>query len=217
VKGQRGFSLLEVSIASAIAVVLAAQSIALVHTLVLGATASARRVRATSSASELQARLIASSALAWSVFVPRADVLGVANADGHEVDFVTQDVTRRSFWWAFTFDAVRRRVTQYAYSPSGAVRAGATYGEIDAFHADAYPVSNVTDPSSPRYDPLFAGALVRDVTMPFGWTPQAPGGNGLVRIGIGGAGVNRVAALAPATAPTRFTVVLTYTPPPQHL
>jgi prepilin-type N-terminal cleavage/methylation domain-containing protein len=217
VRGQRGFSLLEVLIASAIAVLLAAQSIALVHTLVLGASASARRVRATSSASELQARLIASSGTAWSVFVPRDDVLGVANADGHEVDFVTQDVTRRSFWWAYTFDAVRRRVTQYAYSPSGAVRAGTTYDEIGAFHADAYPVSNVTNPSSPHYDPLFAGAAVRDVSMPFDWTPQAPGGNGLVRITIGGTGVHRVATLAPATAPTRFTVVLTYTPAPQNL
>jgi prepilin-type N-terminal cleavage/methylation domain-containing protein len=213
-RAQRGFSLLEVSIASAIAVVLAVQSIALVHTLVLGATATAHRVRAGASAAELQARLIVSAATAWSVFVPRADVLGSGNADGHEVDFVTQDVTRRSFWWAYAFDATRRRVTQYAYSPGGAVRAGGTYDGIDAFHASAYPVSAVTVASNPGYDPLFAGASVHDVVMPFGWTPQAPGGNGLVRVAIGGTGINRVAMLAPATAPSRFTVVLTYTPAP---
>jgi hypothetical protein len=214
VRAQRGFTLLDVSIASSIAVVLAIASIASIHTIVRGASSAARDVRALSSANELQARLIAGAAIAWSIFVPRNDVRGNANADGHEVDFVTQDATRRSFWWAYLFDPVRKRVTQYAYSPGGAVRAGATYDGIDAFAATAYPLSAIAVASSPEFDPLFARAGLRDVAMPFAWTSQAPGGNGLVRVAFDAPGVRRNVVLASATAPTRFTVVLTYTPPP---
>jgi prepilin-type N-terminal cleavage/methylation domain-containing protein len=217
VRAQGGFTLLEVAIASSIAVVLAAASIASIHTVVRGAATTARSVRAISAANALQARLIESAAIAWSVFVPRVDVRGNGNADGHEVDFVTQDATRRSFWWAYAFDRSQKLVTQYAYVPGGAVRAGTTYDGIDNFDAAPYPLSAIAVPSSPGFDPLFARATVHDVVVPFEWTPQAPGGNGLVRVAFDGPGVRRNVALAPVTAPTRFTVVLTYTPAPSGL
>ncbi|HEY1682247.1 MAG TPA: prepilin-type N-terminal cleavage/methylation domain-containing protein [Candidatus Tumulicola sp.] len=216
-RGQRGFSLLEVLIASAIAVVLACQSIAAIHAFALEAASTGRRVRAASAWAGLRERLAGSAATAWSVFVPQRDVLGNANADGHEVDFVTQDATRRSFWWAYAFDRSKRRITQYAYSPGGDMRAGATYDDIDGFAAIAYPISAVALPSSPAYDALFAGATAPDVTVPFAWTPAAAGGNGIVRATIDAPGVHALEILAPATAPTRFTVVLTYTPAPPGL
>jgi prepilin-type N-terminal cleavage/methylation domain-containing protein len=217
VRAQRGFTLLEVLVASAIAIVLACQSIALLHALIVGATLTGERVRAASAAGELDARLVASAATAWSVFVPERDVLGGANADGHEIDFVTQDAARRSFWWAYRFDRSHRRVTQYAYSPGGAVRNGATYDGLTGFRASAYPVSAVRLADSPAYDALFANASVTDVAVPFGWTPEAPGGNRIVRVTMDGPGVHRLAVVTAATAPSRFTVVLTYTPAPNGL
>ncbi len=91
------------------------------------------------------------------------------------------------------------------------------YDGIDDFVAVAFPISAVTLPSSPAYDALFAGATAPDVTVPFAWTPAAAGGNGIVRATIDAAGVHALEILAPATAPTRFTVVLTYTPAPPGL
>ena len=213
-EAQRGFTLAETLVAAAIAFVIGWQLLAFAHALVLGASHLDARLRARSAADRLEERLAGDAGGAWSVFVPPRDVFGVRNADGHEVDFVTEDAAHRTFWWAYGYDGATQRVTAYAYAPGGVPEAGETYDGIGAFAAHAHPVTDLLQPASEIYDPLFAGTTVGPIVVPFGWSSAAAGGNGLVRVRLRGGGVARDALLAAGTAPTRFTVVVEYTPAP---
>jgi hypothetical protein len=55
---------------------------------------------------------------------------------------------------------------------------------------------------------------VRAVDVDYGWGSAAAGGNHVVRVRVTGLGVDRTTFLASATAPSHFTVVVKYTPPP---
>jgi hypothetical protein len=213
-EAQRGFTLAETLVAAAIAFVIGWQLLGLAHVLVLGASHLDARLRAHSAADRLEERLTGDAGVAWSVFVPRRDVFGSPNADGHELDFVTEDAAHRTFWRAYGYDAAARRVTSYAYAPGGVPEAGETYDGIAAFAARAHPITDLFRPGNEVYDPLFAGSAVGPIVVPFGWSSAAAGGNGLVRVRLRGGGVARDALLAAGTAPTRFTVVVEYTPAP---
>jgi len=73
----------------------------------------------------------------------------------------------------------------------------------------------VANPASDVYDALFSTANATPVDFDFGWSqPAAVGGNALTRVQIEGTGVDRTLLLSSATAPSHFTVVVDYTPPP---
>lgn len=213
-EAQRGFTLAETLVAAAIAFVIGWQLLALAHALVLGTSHLDARLRARSAADRLEERLTGDAAGAWSVFVPPRDVFGGYNADGHELDFVTEDAAHRTFWWAYAYDGAAQRVTSYAYEPGGAPAPGETFDGIGAFAAHAHPITDLLEPRSEAYDPLFAGSTVTPIEVPFDWNPAARGGNGVVRVRLRGGGAARDALLAAGTAPTRFTVVVDYTPAP---
>jgi type II secretory pathway pseudopilin PulG len=196
VEAQRGFSLIELLVAAAIAFVIGWQLLALTHTTILGADRLDARLRAQGAVDRLEERLAGDAATAWSVFVPPRALDGTNNSDGHEIDFVTEDAAHRSFWWAYSYDAAAARVTNYAYVPGGARVAGETYEGVTVFAAGVHPISDLRRPQSEAYDPLFANATVTPVAVPFGWNPQAVGGNHLVIV------------------PSRFTIVVDYTPAP---
>ncbi|HVA32888.1 MAG TPA: type II secretion system protein [Candidatus Baltobacteraceae bacterium] len=211
---QRGFSLVETLVAAAIAFVVGWLLIRLV-----GATASAAshldaRLNARSAADRLAERLTGDSVSAWSVFVPPADVLGASNADGHEIDFASEDSTHRSYWWAYRFDAAAQSVVAYAYGSSGAPVAGETFSGVTTFAAQTHALSDLKLASSDVYDALFAGATLVPADVSFAWNAQAVGGNHLVRVQIDGIGIQRTLVLASGTAPTHFTVIVNYTPAP---
>ena len=214
VEAQRGFGLIEVMVATAIALVVGWQLLALAHFSIFGAAHLDERLRGQSAADRLEERLSSDAATAWSIFVPARDLNGADDADGHELDFVTEDASRRSYWWAYAYDAAARRITKYAYSPGGRPAAGETYEGITVFRARTHALTDVTKRSSEAYDPLFAGVDVTDVDLPFGWNPAASGGNRIVRVRFAAAGTDRLAVLASETAPSHFTVVVEYTPPP---
>ena len=213
-ESQRGFSLVETIVAAAIALVLALQLLAMTHATVLGARRLDGRLRARTSADRLEERLIADAATAWSVFVPDAGVDGRPNVDGHELDFVTEDGSHVASWWAYAFDAASGRVTRYAYVPGTTAVAGEPYDHLTGLRARAHPITDVAKRSSGVYDPLFAQASAADVEVDFGWNPAATGGNRIVAVRLTGDGVDRTLMLSPATAPSRFTVVVKYTPAP---
>ncbi len=214
VESQRGFSLVETIVAAAIALSLALQLLAMTHATALGARRLDGRLRARGSADRLEERLVADAATAWSVFVPDAGVDGRPNVDGHELDFVTEDGSHVASWWAYAFDAVSGRVTRYAYVPGKTAVAGESYDHLTGLRAQAHPVADVGKRSSGVYDPLFARASATDVEVDFGWNPAATGGNRVVAVRLTGDGVDRTLMLSPATAPSRFTVVVKYTPAP---
>lgn len=213
-ESQRGFSLVETIVAAAIAVLLGLQLVAMTHATVFGAQRLDERLRSRTSADRLEERLVADASTAWSIFVPSAGVDGRRNADGHEIDFVTEDGSHAPSWWAYAFDAASDRVTRYAYVPGKTAIAGEHYDDVTGLSARTHPVSDVGRRSSDVYDPLFAAASVPDVTVDFGWNPAATGGNQLVDVRVTGAGIKRRLVLSPATAPSRFTVVVNYTPAP---
>ncbi|MGA8532550.1 MAG: prepilin-type N-terminal cleavage/methylation domain-containing protein [Candidatus Tumulicola sp.] len=213
-RAQRGFSLVEVMIAAAIALVVGWELLALTHATIFGAARLDQRLRARTGADRLEERLTSDAASAWSIFVPTQDVNGAGNGDGHEVDFATEDRSHRSYWWAYTFDPPAKRVTRYAYSPGSAPVSGETYADIDGLTAHTHPITDLSRPSSGAYDPLFAQTTVSAVDVDFGWNPDAAGGNHLVSVRLTGGGVDRTTLLASATAPSHFTVLVKYTPAP---
>ena len=213
-RSELGFSLVEVVIGGAIAVFVLLAVLAVTNTI--GATAARlnARVQAQSAADRLTERLSTEATAAWAVFVPASDVLGNDNADGHEIDLFSEDGAHRPYASAYTYDQQTKLVTRYAYAPGIAPAASETIGPLDTFAAAAADVTDLANPSSAAYDALFATATAPVVHFTFAAMPGAVGGNGVVHVHLVASGVDRTAMLASATAPTTFTVVIPYTPPP---
>lgn len=213
-ESERGFSLVETLVAATIGLFVGYQLLAMTHATAIGASRFGDRLRARASADRLEERLSADAASAWSVFVPANDVRGNANADGHELDFVTEDRSHVPSWWAYAFDAASKRVTRYAYAPGGRLLPGERYDALDGLSARVHPVSDLSKRDGGIYDPLFAGASAPNVDVTFGWSREATGGNHLVSARLTGDGIDRILLLSAATAPSHFTVVVKYTPAP---
>lgn len=214
-QSQRGFTLVEVLVAAAMAFVLGWALIALAHALVGNAVHLDARLTARSATDRLAERLQSDAASAWSVYVPGNDLFGASNANGHEIDFATENSLHQQIWWAYTYDAALQRVIEHGFVPKGAHTDGETFDGITAFAAEVHPVSDLSVASSNIFDPLFAASNATPVEFDYGWASKAAvGGNHLVRVHIAAFGVDRALLLSSATAPTHFTVILEYTPPP---
>lgn len=208
-ESQAGFTLVELVIGAAIAAVVIGALVAFASRLAQTTSALGTRVQSQSAAQRLMERLTAEAASAWAVYVPATDVNGNANADGHEIDFFSEDGSHRAYSWAYSFDATQKAITRYAFAPGTAAIAGEAIGPIDTFAATTVPVTQVG-----TIDPLFAGSSASPVLYRFDASPSAVGGNALVRLQIGASGVNRSELLASGGAPTTFTVIVNYTPSP---
>jgi type II secretory pathway pseudopilin PulG len=206
---QAGFTLIETVIAAAIAVAIVWGLLVYADRLIFWAEAANLRLNAVADADRLVERMSSEAASSWAVWVPPTDALGTSNADGHEVDFFSEDGAHRVYTWAYNFNASTGTITRYALDPGNAPAAGDTLGAIDAFSASALSVTELG-----AYDPLFAAASATDVPFAFAAMPGAIGGNRLVAVAITASGVDRSVLLASADAPTAFTVVVTYTPSP---
>lgn len=211
-ESQAGFTLVELVVGAAIAAVVIGGLVLAASRLTLTTAALDTRVQSISASERLVERLTAEAASAWAVYVPATDVNGNANADGHEVDFFSEDGAHRAYSWAYTFDANQKRVTRYAFASGAAPSAGEEIGPIDAFAATTVAVTQVGP-----IDPLFAGAIASPVSYAFDAAPSAVGGNALVQLQISASGVDRRELLASGTAPTTFTVIVNYTPSPAPL
>jgi Tfp pilus assembly protein PilV len=211
---QAGFTLLETLVGAAIAFVMLWGLVAMADRLVAAAGAANRRVVAGANAGRLIERLSSEAASSLAVYVAPTDALGRSNSDGHELDFYTQDGAHRGYAWAYTFDRATQTLTHYALSAAGAPLAGDMLNDIDSFSATAATVTQLGIPSSPAFDPLFAGANATDVPYSFATMPNAIGGNRLVVVQLVASGVDRSVVLATQDAPTAFTVVVNYTPSP---
>jgi hypothetical protein len=202
-------------VASAIAMAIGWQLLTLTHVLGVGTQRLQRSSTARVAAQRLEERLNSDAMAAWSLFVPPVDRFGRSNADRHELDFVTEDDGHRTLWWAYAFDSGARCVTRYGFDPSGSTRAGESYDGIERFSAATYPITDVVRRHSAVYDPLFANATVKPVDVSFGWMSGVAGGNRLADVRYRAADKNREVVLASGGAPTRVTIVFSYTPPPR--
>ena len=211
---QAGFTLIETLVGAAIAAIMIWSLLVLADRMIVWGNAANLRVNASANAGRLIERLSSEAAGAWAVFVPATDALGKSNADGHEVDFFSEDGAHRVYAWAYTFNAATTSLTRYAIVSGGAPLAGDVIAGIDTFKATPASVSSLSSSSSAAYDPLFASASAVDVPYTFSAMPSATGGNRLVAVQIVASGVSRNVVLASEDAPTAFTVVVNYTPSP---
>lgn len=209
---QRGAALLDLVVGAAAALMIFSLLVAALHALVLAAATRHAVMTARTQTDAFLERMRSDTSSAWSVFVPPSDLRGSANTDGHEVDMVLQDATRRVFHVAYLFDANADSVTRYLLAPGVPPEPGDAATGITRFTAVSYPATAVTDASSEVYDPLFAGVAVTPVayTLPDGTVA----GNAVVSVNVRAAGTLRSELLETTIAPTQFTIVVQYTPPP---
>ena len=88
-RGQAGFTLIELAVGAAIAAVITLAALVAVRQFGIAAAHADARVRDGAAVDRLSERLEAEAAGAWAVYVPASDAYGNANADGHEVAFFT--------------------------------------------------------------------------------------------------------------------------------
>ena len=210
-------TLIEVMVATAAGLVVLVAVVAIVSGMVSGAAKADAKVQSHAAVDGLAERLESEAAGAWAVYVPATDATGADNSDGHAVAFYAQDGSHKTYGWQYVFDAQSGDVTRYAYDPANIVATAQnteTIPGITAFSAQAATANDVVGNSrSTAYDPLFAGATVTAATVVY---PQGPpGGNGVVAVSIGAPnGDASTLRLASGTAPSSFTVVVTFTPSP---
>ena len=213
----RGFSLLETAVAVALAALACVFTLRLVSSaLHWGAIAQQRNADA-ASAGELVDRWRIEEDSAWAIFTPPSDVRGSSNADGHELDFFTRDGKNRSYFWSYTYDAASQTLTRYLYaSPGAAPLKDETYAGVTAFTARTYPVTALQDSSTPVYSALYANATLQPGAVRFypAIAPWIAGGNQITYVRIETASQLREMQLSTQTAPSGFTIVLSYTPAP---
>ncbi len=209
---QRGAALLDLVVGAAAALVVFGLLVVLLHALVVAAASRHAVMLARTQSDQLVERMRSEASSAWSIAVPASDVDGDANADGHEVDFVSEDAARRIFHWAYRFDAAARTVTRYVVAAGASPVPGPSVEGITGFTARVFPASALSDATSAVYDPLFAGTTVVPVAYAFG--DGTIGGNAFVQIVVRAAQTSRAELLSSSVAPTQFTVVVRYTPQP---
>ena len=213
----RGFTLIELVVAVGIAVML---SYFLVRTTAMTlhwSSMQAQRNVEHASMEELVDRWRAEEDSAWAIFTPDTDVNGVANGDGHEVDFFTRDAKYQSYFWAYNYDAQAKTLMRYQYAaPGGTPVVDTTYGGITTFYVHTYPVTALQDRSSKVYSPLYDGATLLPGAVRFYGAayPQIAGGNQITYLRVESPTMVREMQLSTQTAPSGFTVVLQYTPAP---
>ncbi|MDQ2992758.1 MAG: prepilin-type N-terminal cleavage/methylation domain-containing protein [Candidatus Eremiobacteraeota bacterium] len=207
---ERGFSLVEVLIAAGISVMLAAMLVVVAHAFIGWSHRASASGNAQAGFDRLEEPFTTESAGAWSVFVPATDVLGMSNADGHELDIATEDALRRPSFRASRYDAGAATLSEYVYgAPSDTpIATGDVTTGVTAFSA-------INGSASTLAGPLFANATIADADVPLQLgSPEAIGGNRLTQIRVLIGTFEREMTLASATAPTSYTVVLRYTPAP---
>lgn len=218
VRDQRGFSLVELLVAIAVAALAGTVLLIALRNALAWSTALDERAQAAGEAAQLFDRLAADEDSAWAIFVPPQDVAGISNADGHELDFFSRDGAGRDSFWAYRFDAQTRSIQRYRYAApngAGATPDGTPIAGVAAFAAHAYPLDALQNVNAPLYNPLYAGAALHGAAVHFfAQEPWIAGGNGIVAVHVDMQTVRRELQLTTQTVPSGWTVVLRYTPPP---
>ncbi len=213
----RGFTLIELTVAIAIAVLLGVLMLRMTSSGLRWTALQAQRDAEHAAIGELVDRWRSEEDSAWAIFTPSNDVNGISNSDGHEVDFFTRDAKSRSYFWAYDYDASTQTLKRYLYgTPGGSPVLDRTYAGITGFYAHTYPVTALQDPNSKIYSPLYTGAALQAGSVRFygAANPLIAGGNQITYMRIAGPTLVRELQLATQTAPSGFTIVFSYTPAP---
>jgi type II secretory pathway pseudopilin PulG len=112
---RRGYTLVELLVASACSVLLIAVLVAIAHAAVAWGNRSSQTVTAKANLDRLADRWYANAATAWSVFTPPTDVFGNANVDGHEFDLATVNSQREPSFLAYDYNPAKQQLVEYTY------------------------------------------------------------------------------------------------------
>ncbi len=211
---ERGFTLIETLVSTAIAVAVIGIALLLFVRLATAASVASAALQSRSQADRLLDRLHDDAGDAWSLSVPPLDAFGAANSDGHELEFAAVDGAGQAHAWAYVFDAAQHTVTRYALASGAPPVPGEQFSNATTFAAQAASVTALFDPNQALYDPLLAASSATAVAMPSS-DGVGSGGNGLIAVHLAmddGSTFDDV--LAGATAPTHFSVIVNYTPAP---
>ncbi|GAC1498205.1 MAG: hypothetical protein NVS1B14_01110 [Vulcanimicrobiaceae bacterium] len=212
---QRGFTLVEVLVATAILAMVSGALVMLLHALAARIRTFAAQGEARAGLQQLLDRWEADEASAQAIFIPGVDVFGADNLGApHELDFYTKDSANRPYFWAYRWDAGTHRLQRYVYGGVGTAPQtdGTPIAGIMRFSVSLHRLSEITDPDSPVYLPLFQNPKDADVILDAG--PGVLGGTRLVHVDFATARDAVRTDLTAHAAPSGFTVVLAYTPAP---
>jgi len=227
--GERGLTLIEVVIASAIITLMALIGIAACKALA-GVTATLYTAGHDSAAIDAQAaRFRDDAATAFAVFVPASDINGAPNPSpegAHEVDYYAKTDSGAEYLWCYFYDAARHTLQRFDYDShgtrgvrdgrTGAIDAAASYPPmfaVRAFSAQTVSADELGDPAHNPYGGFAAllahPALPRSVSYdhPGLDIPAAAGGNAIVQVSLANATTARVVHLMPGSLPSGFTVI----------
>ena len=215
-EGQRGFTVVEVLLALAIALPVAVALLGVVRLAMGGVESAASTAAAAAVMDDLVERLDAESHGAAALFEPANDVLGNPSCDPHgecrELDFFTRDTQGAAHFWAYRFDATAHTLQRYLYDDRTAggpvnVRTSGAPLPLRSFEVKQMPISRADVPSLGGYTPV-------DVSVALGY-PGVSGGNALAVVNMSNAAFHLRRELLPRLAASGFTVVVgTYTPAP---
>jgi prepilin-type N-terminal cleavage/methylation domain-containing protein len=215
---ERGFSLLEVLVATALLVLIGFVGLAACRT-VAGVLWSSAIARFASDPVERQAeQFTADAATAFAVFVP-------AGSNGSEVDFYAKAGDGGALFWRYVYDPAAHTLQRWDFDRNGsagvrdivtgALDTGAAYPPllgVVTFRATEIAAGALGDPSLNRYAgvaALFAHppqSFAVRYTAAEANAPAASGGNGIVAIELADAATSRVIHLAAGSMPAGFTV-----------
>ncbi len=215
-EGQRGFSVIEILLALAIALPVAVTLVGVVRLTMDGAQAAASSSAASAVMSDFVERLDAESHGAAALFEPATDVLGkpscAADGECRELDFFTRDTQGAPHFWAYRFDPATHTIQRYLYDDLGAngpvdLRTSGPAVPMRKFEVRSIPISHVRVPGLGAYAP-------KDVNVALGY-PGVEGGNALAVVNLTNEAFHLRRELVPRLAASGFTVVVgTYTPSP---
>jgi prepilin-type N-terminal cleavage/methylation domain-containing protein len=213
---ERGFSLVEVLIATAIFSVVAGVALVSLQSFVHWNTILTQRQTESAAFGQLVDRLQAEEDSAWAIFTPPTDVFGKPNTDDHELDFFARDGQNRAYFWAYLFDSAHGTLQKYTYAAPGSAptASGDPITGVKAFTAHTYDVSALNDPSTPIYEPIYANRPLSPYDVHFGFGNAVAGGNQITYVRIDGTANTAALQLSTQLAPGGWTVRLAYTPGP---
>lgn len=206
---ERGFTLVEVLVASGLWIVLGGTLLLVTQGLLGAARTAFAQQRAYVALTHLIETLDAESSSALAIFVPPSDVLGTNNGDGHELDFYSRDALRYGHFWAYRWDRQAGTLQRYTYSTPGstATPSDPPLSGITTFAATRKPASSLGAPFANGY-------VTRDVAVNFNY-PNVNGGNAITSVTFADQRDTFTLELLPGTMTSGFAVVVsTFTPTP---
>lgn len=209
---ERGSTLLDVLLASALGAILALISLGILRSgLALASHANTLAIDL-QAADSLSNRMRAHARSSWSIFVPAVDLKNRDNRDGHEIDFYTRTANQIPIFWAECYDAASRRITSYSYGHRGdtPIPESTRIEHVTQFIATWAGLDDLNNPDSKTQDRLFTNATLHNARVVFPSEPGLYGGNGIVIVSFSIGSIHRSATYASLTAPTGFTVSVPY-------